>query len=39
MVRAYYAARGWDGEGRVPAALVAELRLDDLAAGGDAGHD
>jgi aldehyde:ferredoxin oxidoreductase len=30
MVSAYYAARGWDEEGRVPAALVRELELDDL---------
>ena len=29
MVRAYYAARGWDDEGRVPAALVNELGLTD----------
>jgi aldehyde:ferredoxin oxidoreductase len=38
MIRAYYAARGWDREGRVPAALLAELRLDELA-GGDGGHE
>jgi aldehyde:ferredoxin oxidoreductase len=30
MVRAYYAARGWDAEGRVPAALVEQLCLTDL---------
>jgi aldehyde:ferredoxin oxidoreductase len=31
MVRAYYAARGWDEQGRVPRALVEGLRLTDLA--------
>jgi aldehyde:ferredoxin oxidoreductase len=31
MVRAYYAARGWDGEGRVPRTLCTSLRLEDLA--------
>lgn len=31
MVRAYYAARGWDEEGRVPAEVVAALGLEDLA--------
>ncbi len=31
MVAAYYAARGWDEAGRVPAALVEELGLRDLA--------
>jgi aldehyde:ferredoxin oxidoreductase len=31
MVAAYYAARGWDEEGRVPAGLVEELGLQDLA--------
>jgi aldehyde:ferredoxin oxidoreductase len=30
MVRAYYAARGWDAQGRVPAALVEGLDLRDL---------
>jgi aldehyde:ferredoxin oxidoreductase len=30
MVRAYYAARGWDDAGRVPESVVAELRLSDL---------
>jgi aldehyde:ferredoxin oxidoreductase len=30
MVAAYYAARGWDDAGRVPAPLVAELSLTDL---------
>jgi aldehyde:ferredoxin oxidoreductase len=30
MVRAYYAARGWDEEGRVPASVVEELGLRDL---------
>ncbi len=30
MVRAYYAARGWDREGRVPDELAAALGLDDL---------
>ncbi len=30
MIRAYYAARGWDDGGRVPTALVQELKLDDL---------
>jgi aldehyde:ferredoxin oxidoreductase len=37
MIRAYYAARGWDREGRVPAALLAELQLDELA--GDGAHE
>jgi aldehyde:ferredoxin oxidoreductase len=36
MIRAYYAARGWDEDGGVPAALVDELRLADLSAGGGA---
>ncbi len=31
MVAAYYAARGWDTAGRVPAAVVEELGLHDLA--------
>jgi aldehyde:ferredoxin oxidoreductase len=31
MIRAYYAARGWDEQGRVPRALVKELQLTDLA--------
>ncbi len=30
MVRAYYAARGWDEEGNVPATLAANLGLRDL---------
>jgi aldehyde:ferredoxin oxidoreductase len=30
MVRAYYVARGWDGEGRVPRDLVESLKLADL---------
>jgi aldehyde:ferredoxin oxidoreductase len=30
MVRAYYAARGWDAEGRVPEAQVRDLGLEDL---------
>jgi aldehyde:ferredoxin oxidoreductase len=30
MVGAYYAARGWDAEGQVPAALVEQLHLTDL---------
>jgi aldehyde:ferredoxin oxidoreductase len=29
MVAAYYAARGWDEAGRVPAALAEELGLRD----------
>jgi aldehyde:ferredoxin oxidoreductase len=33
MVRAYYAARGWDEEGHVPKALAAELGLGDLGRG------
>jgi aldehyde:ferredoxin oxidoreductase len=32
MVRAYYAARGWDAEGQVPGELVAALGLEDLVA-------
>ena len=31
MIQAYYEARGWDGEGRVPRALADDLRLADLA--------
>src|SRR5439155_12862626 len=31
MVRAYYAARGWDEHGHVPRALIEELQLTDLA--------
>jgi aldehyde:ferredoxin oxidoreductase len=31
MVGAYYAARGWDEQGRVSAALIEELQLTDLA--------
>jgi hypothetical protein len=27
MVRAYYAARGWDADGRVPGGLVERLGL------------
>jgi aldehyde:ferredoxin oxidoreductase len=34
MVSAYYAARGWDDQGRVPPALVEELGLHDLAPPG-----
>jgi aldehyde:ferredoxin oxidoreductase len=30
MIRAYYAARGWDEDGRVPLALIEDLRLTDL---------
>jgi aldehyde:ferredoxin oxidoreductase len=30
MVRAYYSARGWDADGRVPAAVVEELGLADV---------
>jgi aldehyde:ferredoxin oxidoreductase len=30
MIGAYYSARGWDNVGRVPAALVQQLELDDL---------
>jgi aldehyde:ferredoxin oxidoreductase len=30
MIQAYYAARGWDREGRVPAELIEELQLTDL---------
>jgi aldehyde:ferredoxin oxidoreductase len=30
MIGAYYAARGWDGDGRVPAELRAALGLEDL---------
>ncbi len=33
MVRAYYAARGWDEQGRVPAAVLEELQMSDLVAG------
>jgi aldehyde:ferredoxin oxidoreductase len=32
MIRAYYAARGWDDVGQVSAVLVQELELDDLTA-------
>src|SRR5262245_38038538 len=32
MVKAYYAARGWDEQGRVPAAVVEELGLTEVAA-------
>jgi aldehyde:ferredoxin oxidoreductase len=35
MVGAYYAARGWDDQGRVPPALIDELRLTDLASEGE----
>jgi aldehyde:ferredoxin oxidoreductase len=31
MIHAYYAARGWDVQGRVPDALIRELELGDLA--------
>ncbi|HZT81678.1 MAG TPA: aldehyde ferredoxin oxidoreductase C-terminal domain-containing protein, partial [Gemmataceae bacterium] len=34
MIRAYYAARGWDDEGRVPAALLGELHLAELVSEG-----
>jgi aldehyde:ferredoxin oxidoreductase len=30
MVRAYYTARGWDDEGRVPERLLVELGITDL---------
>jgi aldehyde:ferredoxin oxidoreductase len=30
MIQAYYAARGWDPEGRVPAEVVEQLQLHDL---------
>src|SRR5262249_48293736 len=30
LVQAYYAARGWDREGRVPREVLERLRLDDL---------
>jgi aldehyde:ferredoxin oxidoreductase len=33
MIQAYYAARGWDGEGRIPEALLEELQLADLSGG------
>jgi len=33
MIAAYYAARGWDRAGRVPAMLVEEFALQDLCAG------
>src|SRR5262249_21124177 len=36
MIQAYYAARGWTCEGRVPRSLVSELRLADVVDGG--GH-
>jgi aldehyde:ferredoxin oxidoreductase len=32
MIQAYYAARGWDKDGRVPESLVAGLQLTDLPA-------
>jgi len=35
MIQAYYAARGWDQDGRVPAALRAELQLDQLGSDGE----
>jgi aldehyde:ferredoxin oxidoreductase len=31
MIQAYYAARGWDREGRVPAEIIESLQLSDLA--------
>jgi aldehyde:ferredoxin oxidoreductase len=34
MVRAYYQARGWGEDGRVPAGLIEELRLGDLSPAG-----
>jgi len=30
MIAAYYAVRGWDADGRVPATLVEQLHLNDL---------
>jgi aldehyde:ferredoxin oxidoreductase len=39
MICAYYAARGWDDEGRVPPALLEELRLTDLSAEGRRADD
>ena len=30
MIAAYYAARGWDSAGRIPAQVLAELQLHDL---------
>jgi aldehyde:ferredoxin oxidoreductase len=30
MIRAYYAARGWDAQGRVPAEVIEALQLSDL---------
>jgi aldehyde:ferredoxin oxidoreductase len=30
MIQAYYRARGWDGDGRVPVSQVAELGLEDF---------
>jgi aldehyde:ferredoxin oxidoreductase len=31
MIQAYYAARGWDGDGGVPSAVIDSLQLTDLA--------
>jgi aldehyde:ferredoxin oxidoreductase len=39
MIQAYYAARGWDTEGRVPAELAGELRLADLGTEGESPDD
>jgi len=33
MIQAYYAARGWDREGKVPAETIHELKLTDLEVG------
>jgi aldehyde:ferredoxin oxidoreductase len=38
MIAAYYAARGWDAAGGVPAALVEQLELGDLVAERLCGH-
>jgi aldehyde:ferredoxin oxidoreductase len=35
MIQAYYAARGWDADGQVPAALLAKLHLGELASAGE----
>jgi aldehyde:ferredoxin oxidoreductase len=39
MIGAYYAERGWDKQGRVLPALLAELRLTDLSAEGESADD
>jgi aldehyde:ferredoxin oxidoreductase len=31
MIQAYYRARGWDTQGRVPSELIGELQVEDLA--------